>query len=305
MARPAAAKAVGTVEGRHVRLERFIRAPPATVWAAFANPRMLERWFWPQGEGRIEAFELRPGGRLVMAHATEPWKATWEFTEVVPGARLGFRDFWDDGSGHVATGAFELTAEDGGTRLSVRHGPFPATGPYQPEAAAGGFAVVADRLGEMSEGDQIPGGFTIERTYKAPPAKVWEMWTTPAGVMKWWAPSARDMGFAFKVLQMDVRVGGRYRYSMKSAEHDLVNGGTYVTVDPPRELAMVWDFDIYLKPDERPYPIPIRVLLDPAPGGGTRMRFVQGPMLSAGHTDGSRKGVMANLDKLALALGEA
>jgi uncharacterized protein YndB with AHSA1/START domain len=297
-----AGKATGAIEGRHVVVERLIRAPPARVWAAFANPRLLERWFWPQGEGRIVEFDLRPGGRLVMAHAKEPWQATWEFTQVEPGKSIVLRDLWDDGSGHAATGTIELRPEAGGTRLQVRHGPFPETGPYRLEDAAGGFAVVADRLGELAEAEQPPGGFTIERTFHAPPQKVWAMWTTPEGIRRWWAPSMRAMGFEMDVLEMDVRLGGRYAFSMKSKEHDLVNGGTYFALEPHREIGMMWHFDIFLAPGERPYPVPIRVLLEPTAEGGTRMRFVQGPLATPGHTEGSRQGVEANLAQLAQAV---
>lgn len=147
-------------------------------------------------------------------------------------------------------------------------------------------------------------GFTIERTFKARPEKVWRMWTTPEGIMKWWAPSAADMGFEFTVRQMDVRVGGRFAFGMKSKEHDLVNGGTYLVVQPHSHLAWTWHFDIFLGPEDKPYDVPITLVLTRLPDGGTRMTFIQGPLAKPDFTEGSRQGVMANVAKLAQALGE-
>lgn len=149
-----------------------------------------------------------------------------------------------------------------------------------------------------------PTGFTIERTFKAAPEKVWAMWTTKEGIEKWWVPSMKDMGFDMRVREMDVRVGGKFAFAMENAQHKLVNGGTYVIVQPHSELAWTWHFDIFLAPGEKPYDVPISVQLQRLPGGGTRMRFTQGPLATSGHTEGSRKGVEQNFRYLAKALEE-
>ena len=36
---------------------------------------------------------------------------------------------------------------------------------------------------------------TFEQTYDAPPERIWELWTTAAGIESWWAPD----GFEVKV----------------------------------------------------------------------------------------------------------
>lgn len=302
---PAQGPVQGRVEGRSVHLERTFRAPVAKVWKHWTTDQLLAMWFWPTGEGKALECNVKAGGRLVMAHATEPWKATWEFTEVVPEKRLVFRDLWDDGSGHAATGTVEFHAVPEGTRMVVTHGPFPEKGPYRPEDALQGFTLVSGRLAHLVE-DAGPSakGFTLERTFKAAPAKVWRMWTTPEGIGKWWVPSAKEMGFTMHVLEMDLRVGGRYAFSMKGNGHDLVNRGTYTEVVPERRLGMLWRFDIYLAPSEKPYDVPITVTLEPTAAGGTRMTFTQGPLATPGHTEGSRRGVEANFQHLAKALGE-
>src|SRR5688500_1912399 len=153
---------------RHVHAERWFKATPERVYAAWTTPELLERFFWPVGKGRIKEFSLKPGGRLVMGHAEQPWTATWSYKEIVPNRRIVFNDHWDDGSGHVAAGTMEFLPEDGGTRLKVVFGPFPEKGPYQPEAAAAGFLMGMETL---AEGLEVPGpgeGFRLIRNFLAP-----------------------------------------------------------------------------------------------------------------------------------------
>jgi uncharacterized protein YndB with AHSA1/START domain len=169
--------------------------------------------------------------------------------------------------------------------------------------AANGWGAGFDKLeGELGAEDGVDTGFTIMRAFNAPPEKVWKMWTTAEGLMKWWALSAKDMGFDFTVKHIDVRPGGSFAFGMKNSEHDLVNRGTYRVVEPPRRLTWTWHFDIYLQPGEKPYDVPIEITLTPTPMGGTQMVFKQGPLRAAGHTEGSRQGVLKNLEALAKAL---
>ncbi|HJQ93384.1 MAG TPA: SRPBCC family protein [Candidatus Thermoplasmatota archaeon] len=296
---------------RHVVAERWFKATPDRVYAAWTTRDMLERFFWPVGEGKIKEFSLKPGGRLVMGHANEPWTATWSYKEIVPNKRIVFDDHWDDGSGHVATGTMEFLPENGGTRLKVALGPFPKTGPYQPGMAVAGFTMGMDK---MAEGLETPGpgeGFRLIRNFFAPPEKVWEMWTTKAGLDQWWKLAAHDMGFRFRVDRLDVKVGGSYDIVMSNQEHgDLHNHGEYLEVVPNERLVYRWDFDIFLGPGETAYPIIVSVEIERTepwgPGSvGTKMTFTQGPMAKPEHTEGSRQGVISNFAKLQDALAAA
>ncbi|MFO1536012.1 MAG: SRPBCC domain-containing protein [Thermoplasmatota archaeon] len=297
------------VKERTVHLERWFKAPPERVFKAWSDPKMLEKFFWPVGQGKVESISFKPGGQLRMGHATQPdWKAIWTFAEIVPNRKIVIRDIWPDGSGLEATGTMEFLPENGGTRMKVTHGPYPTTGPYQPEAAAGGFSMVAERLAEEVE---VPGegeGFELVRYLNASPEKVWKMWSTKEGLEKWWLPSARQMGFQFRIAKLDVRVGGGYDIVMSNKEHgELHNHGVYTEVVPNRRFSQRWDFDIYLGPSETPYVIPITVELEEVPTMepgkmGTKMTFTQGPMAKPGHTEGSRQGVIQNFGHLEKAL---
>ena len=60
---------------------------------------------------------------------------------------------------------------------------------------------------------------TIERTYEASLQDVWELWTTRYGIESWWGPD----GFTTKVLELDLRAGGKLRYEMTATGPDQVH----------------------------------------------------------------------------------
>ena len=77
----------------------------------------------------------------------------------------------------------------------------------------------------------------ITRVFAAPPALVFQAWTDPARMMKWFAPE----GMATPLAESDLRVGGRYRVLMREAdgvEHDV--SGEYQEIVPGRKLVFTW-----------------------------------------------------------------
>lgn len=293
----------GIVKDGYVEVTRWFNAPPPKVYEAWTDATQLPKFFWPVGTGIVKECTPKPGGRIVMAHAQFDWTATWEFVELVPGKKLVIRDIWPDGSGHTAIGTMDFLPENGGTRMHVHFGPFPKGGPYTADQTAQGAAEVADRLAELVE---MPGhgeGFQLVRYFNASPEKVWEMWTTKEGLNKWWALGAQDIGYNFRVEVLEVRVGGKYDLVMQNKEQgELHNHGTYTQVVPRKRLAYRWDFDIFLAPGQKPYPIMVAIDFEEVPtmtgGKGTKMTFRQGPMAKPDFTEGSRQGVTNNFKHL-------
>jgi len=77
----------------------------------------------------------------------------------------------------------------------------------------------------------------ITRTFQASRERVFRAWTEPAQLQQWWGPE----GFSTPSCQIDLRVGGGYRLTMKPAagdSFDLV--GTYREVRPPERLVYTW-----------------------------------------------------------------
>ncbi|HVT93301.1 MAG TPA: SRPBCC domain-containing protein [Bryobacteraceae bacterium] len=64
----------------------------------------------------------------------------------------------------------------------------------------------------------------IARVFDAPRELVWKAWTDPKYVMQWWGPK----GFTTLVCKIDFRVGGKFRYCVRTPEgQEFWNAGEY------------------------------------------------------------------------------
>ena len=81
---------------------------------------------------------------------------------------------------------------------------------------------------------------TIIRDFAAPRARVWEAWTTPEQVKRWFGPN----GWSLPVCEIDLRPGGAWRYVMeKDTGARMTLKGTYLEVTPPSRLVSTESFD--------------------------------------------------------------
>ena len=88
----------------------------------------------------------------------------------------------------------------------------------------------------------------IDRVFDASIEKVWNAWTKPPEISKWFNSAGVDMD----VIELDVRPNGHFRFSIPNPDSSNILGeytGTYITVKPPYELSFdVQDFSITKKP---------------------------------------------------------
>jgi uncharacterized protein YndB with AHSA1/START domain/tRNA A-37 threonylcarbamoyl transferase component Bud32 len=82
----------------------------------------------------------------------------------------------------------------------------------------------------------------LEQTVAAPAEQVFAAWTTPAAMVKWFAPTD---DFTIPIAEADPRVGGNYRVAMKRPDREAPNvvSGQYCTVDFPRSLSFTWAWE--------------------------------------------------------------
>jgi uncharacterized protein YndB with AHSA1/START domain len=81
----------------------------------------------------------------------------------------------------------------------------------------------------------------ITRTFAAPARLVFEAWTRPELVRRWWAP--RSHGVSVVSCEADVRAGGRYRYVLGRQGQELGFSGHYTEVNPPSRLVYTQIFE--------------------------------------------------------------
>lgn len=81
----------------------------------------------------------------------------------------------------------------------------------------------------------------IERTLKATPERVFDAFTDPGQLTRWWWPN----GFTCPAAEVDLRVGGTYRIAMEwpdlipeAARFSHYLGGEYFEIDRPHRLVM-------------------------------------------------------------------
>jgi uncharacterized protein YndB with AHSA1/START domain len=80
----------------------------------------------------------------------------------------------------------------------------------------------------------------VRRTFDAPARIVFEAWTKPELLMRWWTP--KSCGFSMLSCEADVRVGGSYRFVFgNDASEPMAFFGRYIEVTPPSRL--VWTND--------------------------------------------------------------
>jgi uncharacterized protein YndB with AHSA1/START domain len=81
----------------------------------------------------------------------------------------------------------------------------------------------------------------IERTFAASAETVFDAWTSPE-VMRRWFHCAPD--WATPEAEVDLRVGGKVRVVMRRPDGTEAEAqGEYTLIDRPRRLAMTWTFD--------------------------------------------------------------
>src|SRR5215218_3694419 len=81
----------------------------------------------------------------------------------------------------------------------------------------------------------------ITREFDAPRHLVWRAWTTPALVRRWWSGPRGEM----TVVEMDLRVGGRWRYVMTAAEgHEVAFHGEYREIVPEERIVNTEVFEM-------------------------------------------------------------
>jgi uncharacterized protein YndB with AHSA1/START domain len=84
----------------------------------------------------------------------------------------------------------------------------------------------------------------IARTFNGPARIVFDAWTRPELVRRWWAPKSHGVSVA--ECDADVRVGGKYRYVLRRDTGDeFAFSGEYREVTPHTRLVYTQIFEPY------------------------------------------------------------
>jgi uncharacterized protein YndB with AHSA1/START domain len=79
----------------------------------------------------------------------------------------------------------------------------------------------------------------VTRRFQASPARVYRAWTEPELMMRWFAEVDDDM----RIVALDLRVGGRYRFEGEHDGHTWVLEGEFLEVRPAERLVYTWKWE--------------------------------------------------------------
>ena len=106
-------------------------------------------------------------------------------------------------------------------------------------ANAGSEAAVKNQTTMDLEGDRE---IVIRRAFNGPARIVFDAWTRPEHLRRWWAPASHCV--TLESCEAEVRVGGRYRYVMRNRTGtEMAFSGTYREVMPPSRLVYTEVFE--------------------------------------------------------------
>jgi uncharacterized protein YndB with AHSA1/START domain len=133
-------------------------------------------------------------------------------------------------------------------------------------------------MGQSSSAALAPAQvLEITRTFAAPRALVFRMWSRPEFLVRWWGPEGQYLSRC----EMDFRVGGKWRYAMQS-----VGGASYLIRGMYREIVEPSRLVLTYGPDEDDgFETAVEIDLIER-GNETQMRFRQAPFPNAALRDG-------------------
>jgi uncharacterized protein YndB with AHSA1/START domain len=102
----------------------------------------------------------------------------------------------------------------------------------------------------------------IRRTFAAPVDRVYQAWTDPRLMSRWFLPNER---WNESVVENDLKVGGAYKIAMHHSDGDVLNTiGHYLEVVPNERLSFTWD---WLESPTGRHQSVVSIELRPVPGG--------------------------------------
>lgn len=110
--------------------------------------------------------------------------------------------------------------------------------------------------------------FTIVRDFAAPRDQVWDAWTNPDVMARWFHPET--LVTPRESVTVDLRVGASYTYTMRIDEtgQEFPVAGEYLRIEPPRRLDFTWG-----SPDHTDGAPRVSVVFEDHGEAGTRMTF--------------------------------
>jgi uncharacterized protein YndB with AHSA1/START domain len=232
-------------ESNEIKITRIYEAPVKLVWDAWTDPKQVAKWWGPRGFTiTTHSKDLRVGGHWAYTmHGPDGtnYENKTIYFEVEKHSRL----VYDHGGNDDRPPLFRVTVTFAETKGKTKMDMTMTLS--SPEAAkeirkhikqAGGNSTW-DRLAEYLD-NEIFGkdSFVINRTFDAPIATVYKMWTDPTSLTKWLPPS----GFKMEFIRAEIKKGGSAFYSMTNGETTMYARSNYIEMNAPHFISYTQQF---------------------------------------------------------------
>ncbi len=191
--------------GRRIDDEITIQAPPDTVWAAWADPDELARWFVDQASGTAT-----PGEEMVWAWEAYDLEQRLSVVEADEGRHLVLEVAWGEGTPTL----IEVTVhpEAGGTRLRLVHSGFDEDAGWdgEYEGARSGWTNALAHLKVYLEEHPGQDKATFDAFQPASYAleELFELTRTPEGLATWLGEAQGPIEAVGDPVRIDLEHGG-------------------------------------------------------------------------------------------------
>jgi len=230
-------------------LTRVFNAPRSLVFKVWTDPKHVARWWGPHGyTNPVCEVDARPGGKILI-HMQDPVMPvnpmTGVFEEIVEPERLVFLSMaMPDANGVPQLQVRNtVTFEDlgGKTKMTLKAQVLKASPQVAPclDGMTQGWMETLERLGDVLVNplDMTPLAareLVFRRFLGAPRERVFDAWTDPEQIGKWWGPQ----GFKTTTHTMDARPGGVWDFTMHGPNgRDYKSRIVYLQVERPVFLA--------------------------------------------------------------------
>ena len=263
---PAKSKPARTSD-REIVTTHVFDAPRDLVWRTWTDPKLIPRWWGPKKyTTTVLKMDLRQGGTWRFVQRDDDgneYGFHGEYREVVPPERIVDTFEFEGMPGHilVESTVFEeigqktkvtqkalfATVEDlegmvasgmeEGARETIER--FTELVQERKKGAERSRAVGRDLVTDQTKGRASKRELVITRIFDASRECVWNACTEPQQMKRWWGPK----GFATPFLSVDLRLGGAFRYCMRSPEgKDYWGIGVYREIVPGKRIVYTDSF---------------------------------------------------------------
>jgi len=235
-------KATEDYTGREFVITREFDAPRELVFKAWTDPKHLARWWGPKGfTNPVCEWDVRPGGKIydvMRAPNGDRYPMGGEFREIVAPERLVFSCGALDENGELL---FEFLHDvtfaerKGKTKLTLRSCVTMTTA--EANKYIGGFetgmTLSLERLAELLAQKAEP--LVVERTFNAPPARVWKAITNVAEMRRWF----------FELEEFKAEAGFEFQFAVEHKGFNYVHRCKVTKVVLHQALAFSWRYEGY------------------------------------------------------------